>query len=241
MVVTMARGESGNVGRGRDAKLAKPAASVLSAGHMKPLLVLLITLLTTSAQETKSHFTRGAEYFFAGRIKEALVEWDAQVKEDPSSLAGHWQRGLALYYAERYKDGRAQFEEHQKVNPEDVENAVWHFLCVTKAENVEAARKVYIPITHDTRVPMKEIHALYAGKGTEAAVLKAAEAGEGLSESARSMQKCYAHLYLGLYNEALAKTDAAKTHMLKAAALAPASSYMGQVAVVHCKVRGWKE
>jgi len=29
--------------------------------------------------------------------------------------------------------------------------------------------------------------------------------------------------------------------MLKAAALAPASSYMGQVAVVHCKVRGWKE
>jgi len=141
------------------------------------------------AQETKSHFTKGAEYFFAGRIKEALVEWDAQVKEDPSSLAGHWQRGLALYYAERYKDGRAQFEEHQKVNPEDVENAVWHFLCVTKAENVEAARKVYIPITHDTRVPMKEIHALYAGKGTEESVIKPAEAGEGPPEPAPTLPK----------------------------------------------------
>jgi lipoprotein NlpI len=224
-----------------DASLANPAARVLSAHSMKSLLTLLLCLLTVSAQETKSHFTKGAEHFFAGRIKESLVEWDAQVKEDPASLPGHWQRGLALYYAERYKEGRAQFEEHQKVNPEDVENAVWHFLCVTKAENVEAARKAYIPITHDTRVPMKEIHALYAGKGSEEAVLKAAEAGESLSDSARNMQRCYAHLYLGLYQEAVGKNDAAKTHMLKAAALAPAASYMGQVAVVHCKVRGWKE
>jgi len=216
-----------------------PAA--LPPAFMKPLLFLLLFVLTVSGQESKSHFTKGADHFFAGRIKESLVEWDAQVMEDPSSLAGHWQRGLALYYAERYKDGRTQFEEHQKVNPEDVENAVWHFLCVTKAENVEAARKVYIPITHDTRVPMKEIHALYAGKGTEEAVLKAAEAGEGLAESTRNMQRCYAQLYLGLYNEALGKADAAKIHMLKAAALAPAGSYMGQVALVHCKVRGWKE
>lgn len=205
------------------------------------LLLLLLCLAPVSAQETKSHFTKGAEHFFAGRIKESLVEWDAQVKEDPSSLAGHWQRGLALYYAERFKEGRAQFEEHQKVNPEDVENAVWHFLCVTKAENVEAARKAYIPITHDTRVPMKEIHALYAGKGTEEAVLKAAAAREGITDVARDLQRCYAHLYLGLYHEALGEPDAAKVHMLKAATLAPASNYMGQVAVVHCKVRGWKE
>ena len=142
---------------------------------------LLLCCSPLSAQETKSHYTLGEEHFFAGRIKEALVEWDAQVKEDPSSLPGHWQRGLALYYGERYKDGRAQFETHQKVNSEDVENAVWHFLCVAKLENVEAARKAYIPITHDTRVPMKEIHALFAGKGSEEAVLKAAEAKDGVS------------------------------------------------------------
>ena len=54
------------------------------------------------------------------------------------------------------------------------------------------------------------------------------------------MQRCYAHLYLGLYHEALGKTAEAKENMLKAATLAPAGSYMGQVAVVHCKVRGWK-
>jgi lipoprotein NlpI len=205
-------------------------------------LILALAVATVFAQEGEaSRFSKGAGHFFAGRMKEALVEWDAQVKEDPSSLAGHWQRGLALYYAERYKDGRAQFEEHQKVNPEDVENAVWHFLCVAKLESVEAARKVYIPITRDTRVPMKEIHALYAGTGSVEAVMKAAEEKDERSEATVKMQRCYAHLYLGLYHEALGKTAEAKEHMLKASALAPAGSYMGQVAVVHCKVRGWKE
>lgn len=204
------------------------------------LAIAALSLSPVSAQESGSRFSKGAEYFFAGKMKEALVEWDAQVKEDPASLPGHWQRGLALYYAGRYQDGREQFELHQKVNPEDVENAVWHFLCVAKLENVAAARKAYIPITRDTRVPMKEIHALFAGTGTVEAVVKAADAGEGKSESAVNLQRCYAQLYLGLYHEALGKTEEAKAAMLKAASLAPAGSYMGQVAVVHCRVRGWK-
>ena len=204
-------------------------------------LALFVCCAAAFAQEGKSRYEKGEEHFFAGRIKESLAEWDAQVKEDPASLPGHWQRGLALYYAERYKEGRAQFETHQKVNSEDVENAAWHFLCVTKLENVEAARKAFIPITHDTRVPMKEIHALFAGKGTPEEVLKAVEPKEGISETALDGRRCYAHLYLGLYYEVLGKTDKAKEHMLKAAELAPAANYMGRVAVVHCKLRGWKK
>lgn len=208
---------------------------------MKHLLAFLLTLSTLAAQETISRYAKGEEHFFAGRIREALVEWDAQVKEKPSSLPGHWQRGLALYYAERYADGRAQFEAHQRVNSEDVENAAWHFLCVAKLEGVDAARKAFIPITRDTRVPMKEIHALYAGKGKPEDVLKAAEGGDGISATARDRQRCYAHLYLGLYHEALGDAAKAKAHLLKAAALAPAANYMGRVAVVHCTVRGWRE
>jgi len=204
------------------------------------LLVFLFTAAAAFAQEASSRFTKGKDFFFAGKMKEALVEWDAQVKEEPESLPKHWQRGLALYYAERYQDGREQFEVHQKVNSEDVENAVWHFLCVAKLESVEAARKVFIPVTRDARVPMKEIHALYAGTGSAEAVLKAAEVKEGRPEAAVQGQQMYAHLYLGLYYEALGKTGEAKEQMLKAAALAPEGSYMGQVAVVHGKVRGWK-
>lgn len=208
---------------------------------MRQLIVPLLTLSTLVAQEPGSRYARGEENFFAGRIKEALVEWDAQVKENPASLPGHWQRGLALYYAERYADGRAQFEAHQKVNSEDVENAVWHFLCVAKVESVDAARRAFISISRDTRVPMKEIHALYAGRGKPEDVLRAAEAGDGIPANARNRRLCYAHLYLGLYHEALGDAAKAKEHLLKAAALAPAANYMGQVAVVHCKIRGWRE
>mgnify|MGYP001615116574 CR=1 FL=1 len=209
---------------------------------MNRLLFLpVLCSLTLTAQETASRYARGEAHFFAGRIRESLVEWDAQVRENPASLPGHWQRGLALYYAGRFHDGRAQFEAHQQVNSEDVENAVWHFLCVAKSESVEVALRLFIPITHDTRVPMQEIHALFAGKGRPEEVLKAAEYNVGISAAARNRQRCYAHLYLGLYHEALGDTAIAKVHLLKSAALAPAAHYMGQVAVVHCLVRGWRE
>jgi len=69
---------------------------------------------------------------------------------------------------------------------------------------------------------------------------ESAEPKEGIPETTRNGQLCYAHLYPGLYHEAHGKIDRAKEHLLKAAALAPAANYMGKVAVVHCKVRGWK-
>jgi lipoprotein NlpI len=87
---------------------------------------------------------------------------------------------------------------------------------------------------------MKEIHALFAGKGTPEDVLKAAESGDRVSAQGLRQRRCYAHLYIGLYLEALGKTEAAKEHMRKAAELSDAAGYMGKVAVVHCMVRGWK-
>ncbi|MDB6069844.1 MAG: nlpI [Verrucomicrobiales bacterium] len=125
----------------------------------------------------ESAMAEGTRAFMEGKIEEALRHWDRQIAEDPESGPHHWQRGLALYYAGRYKEGREQFEAHRKVNPEDVENAAWHFLCVARQESPAAARKVFIPIGRDGRVPMKEIHALYAGTGTVEAVRAAAEVG----------------------------------------------------------------
>ena len=122
------------------------------------------------------------------------------------------------------------------MNSADVENAAWHFICVARAENVEAARKSLIPIEGDTRVPMKEVHELFAGKGSVEAVLKAAEAGEG---DDLKNHRCYAHLYLGLFFEALGDEAKAKEHMLKAAKDYQMDHYMGKCAQVHVKVRGW--
>ncbi len=201
---------------------------------------LLFAMALRPAGAAASEMEAGTKAFFAGKIDEALQHWDKQIAADPAAGPHHWQRGLALYYAGKYQEGRLQFESHQLVNPQDVENAAWHFLCVAKLENPEAARKVFIPITRDPRVPMKEIHALYAGKGTAEAVLEAAEKEKQEDGAALKNHRCYAHLYLGLYYEALGDAARAKTHLTKAAGEFRQDHYMGKTAQVHCQLRGWK-
>lgn len=202
-----------------------------------PVLLCAVILASSPVRAAPGDFEAGVRAFFAADMARALAVWDRQLADEPAEKPQHWQRGLALYYAGKFQEGREQFEGHQKVNPQDVENAVWHFLCVTRLGNVEAARKAFIPITADPRVPMKEIHALFAGKGTEEAVLKAADAGAD-PDNLRN-QRCYAHLYLGLYHEALGDAAKAKEHLMKAAGEFKMNHYMGRVAQVHVKLRGW--
>jgi lipoprotein NlpI len=128
-----------------------------------------------------------------------------------------------------FKEGRVQFEAHQNVNRNDVENAAWHFLCVASLEGAEAARKALISIQGDRRVPMAQIHDLFADKGTEEAVIKAA--GENRDHL------CYAHLYLALYKEALGKTEEALKHYKLAAEDHKMPHYMGETARVFYESR----
>lgn len=204
-----------------------------------PALLCSVMLLSTAAEAAPGDFESGVRAFFDLDITKALAAWDRQIADEPDEKPQHWQRGLALYYAGKFKEGREQFEVHQKVNPQDVENAAWHFLCVARLEGVAAARKAFIPITADPRVPMKEIHALFAGKGTEEAVLKAVGAGD--PDDLRDLRdpRCYAHLYLGLYHEALGNAAKAREHLMKAAGEFKMDHYMGRVAQVHVKLRGW--
>lgn len=181
-------------------------------------------------------FRRGVQLFMEGKAQESVAAFDKVVELAPEAKPQLWQRGLALYYAGKFKEGREQFEVHQTVNPNDVENAAWHFLCVARQESVEAARKALIPIEGDSRVPMKQVHDLFAGKGSVEEVMKAAMEGD---ESERRNQLCYAHLYLGLYFEALGDDKKAKDHMLKAARDFSMDHYMGRAAQVHVKIRGW--
>ncbi|MFM2143327.1 MAG: hypothetical protein RLZZ476_1871 [Verrucomicrobiota bacterium] len=205
---------------------------------MKIFVVLLLLSAAAFGEETvQSAFQRGVQMFFDAKPKESVEAFDALLKLEPKAKPELWQRGLSLYYAGDFKGGREQFETHQTFNTNDVENAAWHFLCVAKAESVEAARKVLIPIEGDTRVPMKQVHELFAGKATPDNVLKAAESGEG--ETLRN-HRCYAHLYLGLYFESIGDNAKAKEHMVKAATDFKMDHYMGKVAQVHCKLRGWE-
>lgn len=178
---------------------------------------------------------RGVQHFRLGNFAQSVADFDKYLELAPEQAPYHWQRGISLYYAKRFEDGRKQFELHQTVNPNDVENAVWHFLCLTRASGIEKARAALIPIERDTRVPMMQIHALFAGKTKPEDVLAAAKADEP-SATTLDNQLFYTHLYLGLYFEAIGDAKLTREHILKAATGFTADHYMGDVARVHAQV-----
>ena len=176
---------------------------------------------------------RGELHFKLGNFTESIADFDKFIEAMPEQSPHHWQRGISLYYAGRFEDGRKQFELHQTVNPYDVENAVWHFLCVARASGVGKAKAALIPIERDARIPMMQIHALFGGKAKAEDVLAAAKLG---ADANRDNQLFYAHLYLGLYYEATGDAKLAREHILKAATDFKAGHYMGDVARVHAAV-----
>lgn len=180
---------------------------------------------------------RGVAQFKRGNVKESIADFDKFIESDASQAPQHWQRGISCYYAERYEDGRKQFELHQTVNNNDVENAVWHYLCVARSSGVEKARASLIHINRDGRVPMMQIYALFAGKATVDDVMAAVKAGEPSPDELKQ-RLFYAHLYLGLYDEATGNAKLADEHIRKAIGEFAAEHYMGDVARVHAKLRG---
>jgi lipoprotein NlpI len=172
---------------------------------------------------------RGTINFKLLRFTESVQDFDRFLAYAPSQRPYHWQRGISLYYAGKYEEGRKQFELHESVNRNDVENAGWHFLCVARASSVERARATMLKPGTDSRVPMMEIYALFAGKGSAEKVMAAANSRH--SDDALF----YAHLYLALYYDVLKDPARAKEHIAKAVEINP-NHYMGDVARVHAKL-----
>jgi lipoprotein NlpI len=178
------------------------------------------------AQRPQAIFDRAVADFLDGRLAESVAGFDTLARLDPDRAPQLWQRGIALYYAGRFKDCRLQFESHRTVNPNDVENAAWHFLCVARGESPQSARAALLPVGPDARAPMRQIYDMFRGSLTPDAVLAAA--------GARPESQFYAHLYVGLYAEALGNKDLALEH-IKAAAddRFAMGGYMHSVAKLH--------
>ena len=171
------------------------------------------------------HLLRGSARFKAGQIEASIDDFDRAVTLDPSQDPYLWQRGISYYYAGRFADCGGQFERHRLVNPNDVENAVWHLLCAAAEDGLERARETMLPVGPDARRPMKEIDALFRGKGSVEDVEAAAqEEGPGV--------RFYADLYLGLYYELIGESEKAAAAIERAASL-PNRGYMVEVARVH--------
>lgn len=193
---------------------------------------LLITTFGTGVHAqnraaAEAIFDRAVSDFERGRIQEAAAGFDKVAELLPDTAPQLWQRGIALYYAARYEDCRLMFESHRTVNPNDVENAVWHFLCVARIESPEAAQAALLPVGPDGRLPMREVYQMFEGILAPVQVVTAA----GDSPSGRF----FAHLYLGLYFEALGQEADALEHIQAAAAdrYARVGGYMHMVARVH--------
>lgn len=177
---------------------------------------------------SRLYYQQGETAFFDQKFARAVAAWDREIELHPARLPHHWQRGLVLYYLNRFEDGAKQFEDHQVVNGTDVENAAWHFLCLSRHKDPKLAATKLYPYAGDRRKPMQEIHALFADSGSEQQVLDACRERNDF---------CYGHLYIGLHHEAHGRDAQALPHFKKAAVDFKMDHYMGKLAQIHYALR----
>jgi len=180
---------------------------------------------------------RGIAYFKLARIADSLKDFDAYIEKVPQAAAAHWQRGLALYYADKFAEGVQQFTTSDKAEPEDVENAIWHFLCNARVQGVEKARKEFLKVKADPRgAYMMTIYKMFTGVAKPEDVFKVAESGEG-SKDPEQIRRFYAHYYVGMYYEAIGEAKKSYEELKTAHDKYPIGHYMMDVARVHLQLR----
>ncbi len=175
---------------------------------------------------------RGELHFKVGQIRASIADFDRFLEFHPERRPHHWQRGISYYYAGEYEKGVRQFELHKTVNPQDVENAVWHYLCKSRVDGMDQARAALIDIAGDNRPWAMRVYRMFQGKVTPSRVLSHAEKA-GRTEAERRNNMFYAHLYVGLLHEAAGRSDEAHKHIKIAVNECPSPHYMGDVARVH--------
>ncbi|HJR59901.1 MAG TPA: hypothetical protein VJ813_10895 [Vicinamibacterales bacterium] len=176
-------------------------------------------------------FDRAIADFMNGRVRAAADRFDELAELLPESVPQLWQRGIALYYEGRYQECARQFASHRAVNPSDAENVAWHFACVARGESLHKARASVLSIVPDARVPMPELYDLLRGLTTPDRLLQAA------TSTGKLEAEFDAHLYLGLYFEALGDTERTRIHITAAAAdrFRPVAGFMHAAARVHIR------
>jgi lipoprotein NlpI len=193
-------------------------------------------VIDLDAKNAEAFNRRGGEHFKLGHIKESIDDFDKFLELKPEETAAHWQRGISYYYAGRYDEGRKQFEAGQKVFADDVENAVWWYICAAKTLGADKARESILKIGKDKRVPLMAVYDLFKGNAKPEDVLKAVEEGQP-AEKEKNVRLFYAHLYLGLWYESQGDKKKTLEHMTKAAEDFKQKGYMWEVARVHVELR----
>ena len=203
----------------------------ISEGKPETAIQLLSEALDKEPNNRSMLQIRAETLFRTGKIEESVNDFDKVVELQPAFKAENWQRGIALYYVGRFADGVEQFEEHHRVNPDDVENTFWYFLCLAKADSIEAARKKIIPSRGDARAPLMEVYKLVRGEMEPADVEKAIQQFQPGSGQ-RATAEFYGYLYLGLWYDLLGDKTKSIDYLKKSIA-ANDRGYMADVAKIH--------
>lgn len=203
----------------REGKLTTALEFANKAAHLAPDMADIYQL-------------RGCIQFNLARFDHSIKDFDKYIELKPDRKSSHWQRGISYYYAGRYEDGQKQFEGYQTYDSNDVENAVWRFMCMAKSSGLAKAGKDMLKVGDDKRVPMRQVYDLFAGKMKPDDVLAAAKANNPTPEKLHQ-QLFYAHLYVGIYYDLSGDRKTAFTHLNKATEDYRIAHYMWDVARVH--------
>jgi lipoprotein NlpI len=183
--------------------------------------------------QTPADLADRAERDFAqGRIAESVADYDRLAALIPSVAPELWQRGVALYYLGRYDECAAQFASFHALDPRDEEDAAWHFFCVARGSSIERARRELLQAGPDPRVMRAQVYDLLRGTLSPKDLIDQAEASYPIAQF-------YAHLYVGLYLEALGDREPSLSHVKIAAGeqYRQFGGFMNVVAQVHVKMR----
>jgi lipoprotein NlpI len=188
---------------------------------------LILSAPVSSSQTPQALVDRAEADFSAGRIAESVAGFDRLIVLVPSTAPILWQRGIGLYFLGRYDECAAQFASYYSVNPTDIENAAWHFLCVARGQSPERARAGLLHAGPDPRIMRTEIYEMLRGRLTPADLAAAA--------ASVPVAQFYAHLYAGLYFEALGdrRSALAETTLAASDQFRSEGGFMNVVARVH--------
>jgi tetratricopeptide (TPR) repeat protein len=188
--------------------------------------------LATDPQNPQLYVRRGMASFRLGDVASAIDDFDRAEGLNPALTPYLWQRGIAYYYAERFEDGARQFETDLAVNGHDVEETVWRYLCQAQVQGAAAAREALLPVQTDPRPVMSWVYQLFSGAcEVDQMIVRYRDAGR--------QERFYSALYVGLYSEAARDRERARHYIGQAAEMQVTEDYMGWVAIVHRRLRGW--
>jgi lipoprotein NlpI len=192
----------------------------------------LTRAIDTDPQNTQLYIKRGMASFQLGNIAASIDDFDRAERLNPALTPYLWQRGIAYYYAERFEDGVHQFALDLTVNSHDVEETVWRYLCQAQTRGADAARDALLPVWDDSRPVMRRVYQFFAGTCQPEAVI-------ARYKNAGRRERFYSVLYAGLFFEAGHDLQLARDFIGLAADMQVTEDYMGWVAIVHQRLRGW--